>query len=71
MEHLHTNLEIDNLDFDDMMHSRSSDAHNFDPEDDRDSVKHRVKNIGLKDINNQFFKEILNEKGSEEFRHDD
>jgi len=35
-----------------MMHSRSSDAHNFDHEDDRESVKHRVKNIGLKDIEN-------------------
>lgn len=39
-ENLHTNLEIEQLDIDEMMHSRSSDVNQFDPEDDRESVKH-------------------------------
>lgn len=35
------------MDFDDIMHSRASDAKGFDVEEDRESIKRKVKNLGV------------------------
>jgi len=46
---LNTHEEIENLDFDEIMHSRASDAKGFDLEEDRESIKRKMKNLAIGD----------------------
>lgn len=64
MEQVQTHDDIENLD--EMMQSRSSDLQNYDEEEDRDSVKHAVKAIGIEEIQADMESELKGTPGRDD-----